>query len=117
MRAAALAASASGTSRCSSSVSRAEKSSPSACSAVTAAFAPEATTIAFSPWLVDADEGRPGGRLDARDMREVHAVLVEKRERDAGEGVLPHRADQHHLRPARRAARAWFAPLPPGITA
>ena len=64
---------------------------------------------------IDDDERRSGRLGDGAGRAEVDAVGVEQRQRRAGEGIGPASADQRHFAPARRAASAWFAPLPPGM--
>ena len=79
------------------------------------AFAPGATTISFSPSVVDEDQrdaGRSVDALRARGRRRASRSPAERLVRRS-RPRRPRRPTAPAA-PSRAAATAWFAPLPPG---
>ena len=62
------------------------------------------------------DDGGPGGAAPAHHAVEVDATSLQLAKRDLAEVVVADGTDQPTAAPARRAARAWLAPLPPGMS-
>ena len=80
-------------------------------------MAPAATVMAFWPSASTLMKAAPVGSGDRSHAGEIDAIGSQQRQSRVGELVETGGADEPTSAPARRAASAWLAPLPPGTRA
>ena len=103
-----------GTSSCSSNTSSGRNSSASASASDTVPFAPGMTAMTFSPPASTRISATPVGPSAARTAERSTPPCLSRASASSANSSVPTAPTMRTAAPARAAASAWLAPLPPG---